>query len=71
MWQILKEHIIELFEGHIACNKESKSVIVIPIKNKKGVITYILDIDHDKINAFNKIDEMNLKSINNLILELV
>ena len=62
---------VELFEGHIACNKESKSVIVIPIKNKKGVITYILDIDHDKINAFNKIDEMNLKSINNLILELV
>lgn len=62
---------VELFEGHIACNKESKSEIVIPIKNKKGVITYILDIDHDKINAFSKIDEMNLKSINNLILELV
>ena len=62
---------VELFEGHINCNKESKSEIVIPIKNKKGVITYILDIDHDKINAFNKIDEMSLSSINNLILELV
>ena len=62
---------VELFEGHINCNKESKSEIVIPIKNKKGVITYILDIDHDKINAFNKIDEINLSSINNLILELV
>ena len=45
--------------------------IVIPIFNKKKDVVYVLDIDHDKINAFNKEDEKNLKLINKLILEII
>ena len=62
---------VNLFEGHIACNEASKSEIVIPIRNKKGEITYILDVDHDRINAFDEVDEKNLSLINNLIVKII
>ena len=45
---------VDLFEGHISCNPASKSEIVIPFRNKSNEIVYILDIDHNKINAFKK-----------------
>ncbi len=62
---------VNLFEGHIACNEASKSEIVIPIRNKKGEITYILDVDHDRINAFDEVDEKNLSLINDLIVKII
>jgi L-methionine (R)-S-oxide reductase len=62
---------VDLFEGHITCNEASKSEIVIPIRNKKGEITYILDVDHDKINAFDEVDEKNLSLINDLIVKII
>ena len=62
---------IDLFEGHIACNEASKSEIVIPIRNKKGEIKYILDVDHDSKNAFDEEDEKNLILINDLIVKII
>ena len=62
---------VSLFKGHIACNPHSKSEIVVPIFNKRKKIVYVLDIDHDKINAFNEEDEENLRLINKLILEII
>ena len=73
-WKENKSFIVKdvsLFKGHIACNPNSKSEIVIPIFNKRKEVVYVLDIDHDKINAFNKEDEINLRLINKLILEIV
>ena len=62
---------VDLFEGHIACNEASKSEIVIPIRNKKGEIAYILDVDQDSKNAFDEVDEKNLSLINNLIVKII
>ena len=62
---------VSLFDGHIACNPNSKSEIVVPIFNKRKEIVYVLDIDHDKINAFNEEDEKNIRLINKLILEII
>ena len=62
---------VDLFEGHIACNQAAKSEIVIPIRNKKGEIVYILDVDQDYINAFDEIDKKNLRLINNLIVDII
>ena len=39
--------------------------------NINDEIVYVLDIDHDQKNAFNKIDEMNLKTINKLIVPIL
>ena len=62
---------VDLFEGHIACNETSKSEIVIPIRNKKGEIAYILDVDHHRTNAFDEIDEKNLSLINDIIVKII
>lgn len=73
-WSENKSIIVEdvdLFEGHISCNAASKSEIVIPFKNSNDEIVYVLDIDHDQKNAFNKIDEINLKTINKLIVPIL
>ena len=73
-WKENKSFIVKdvsLFKGHIACNPNSKSEIVIPIFNKRKEVVYVLDIDHDKINAFNKEDEINLRLINKLILKII
>ena len=62
---------VDLFEGHISCNPASKSEIVIPFRNKSNEIVYILDIDHDKMNAFKREDEVNLKIVNSLLLKIL
>jgi GAF domain-containing protein len=62
---------VDLFEGHIVCNEASKSEIVIPIRNKMGEITYVLDVDHDSINTFDELDEKNLSLINDLIVKII
>lgn len=62
---------VDLFEGHISCNPASKSEIVIPFRNKSNEIVYILDIDHNKMNAFKKEDEVNLKIVNSLLLKIL
>lgn len=44
------------FPGHIACDANSNSEIVIPIR-KDGQIIGVLDIDSPKFNRFNETDE--------------
>ena len=61
---------VDLFDGHIACNVASKSEIAVPFKNRFNEIVYILDIDHNKKNAFSNEDEVNLKLLNTLILKI-
>lgn len=59
---------INKFPGHIACDIDSKSEIVVPlIKNKK--IIGILDIDSNSYNSFDEIDKNYLEKICNLLLE--
>ena len=47
------------FPGHIACDAESQSEIVIPI-NSNGKTVAVLDIDSPITNRFNEIDEQGL-----------
>jgi GAF domain-containing protein len=58
---------VHQFAGHIACNPESKSEIVVPVFNKKGKIIAILDIDSDKINDFNESDKTGLERLTAII----
>ena len=55
------------FPGHIACSSESKSEIVVPIKNSSGDVVFILDIDSDRLNCFDKVDQKYLEEIAALI----
>lgn len=47
---------VDEFPGHIACNEASKSEIVLPVYNSKQEIFAILDVDSDRLAAFDEID---------------
>ena len=57
---------VEKFPGHIACNAESKSEIVIPIFVNREV-TAVLDVDSDKVADFDETDSEYLGEISKLI----
>ena len=57
---------VEEFPGHIACSSDSKSEIVLPaFKNNK--VALVLDVDSDKLNDFDKTDELYLGQVMRLI----
>ena len=51
------------FPNHIACDSLSKSEIVVPVKNRVGEITAVLDVDSKELNSFNEVDAENLELI--------
>ena len=53
---------VDEFPGHIACSSLSRSEIVIPgVLNNE--VVFILDVDSNKLNDFDKIDEKYLTLI--------
>jgi len=68
-WE-LKEPIlvpnVDEFPGHIACSSASKSEVVVPIF-KNGEVIGILDVDSDKLDDFDEVDESALTQIAELL----
>lgn len=54
---------VEQFPGHIACSSASKSEIVVPISDKKGKVTAVLDIDSENLATFDETDREWLEKI--------
>lgn len=54
------------FPGHIACSSASKSEIVVPIIKDNQVVG-VLDIDSEKLAAFDNIDKEWLEKITKLV----
>ncbi len=50
------------FPGHIACSAASQSEIVVPIINQ-GQVRSVLDVDSDKLDDFNDIDQKYLTEL--------
>lgn len=59
---------VDEFPGHIACDAESKSEIVIPLV-KEGKLYGVLDIDSPIISRFDENDRINLEILLNLLVE--
>ena len=57
---------VEKFPGHIACSSLSKSEIVVPLVHK-GATQFVLDIDSDRLNDFDAVDQKYLEQIVALI----
>lgn len=53
---------VEQFPGHIACSALSRSEIVIPFF-ENGKIILVLDVDSDKLNDFDSVDQAGLEAI--------
>jgi GAF domain-containing protein len=61
---------VDEFPGHIACSSASKSEIVLPAF-KNGEVTLVLDVDSDKLNDFDAIDERELSKVMRLIEQFI
>ena len=54
---------VEQFPGHIACSSASRSEIVVPVFDKEGRVTAVLDIDSERLAAFDETDQRYLEEI--------
>ncbi len=60
---------VDEFPGHIACSSLSKSELVIPLKSSDGIVLGVLDIDSDVFNSFDRLDEIELSFLMDLLLK--
>ncbi len=54
---------VEAFPDHIACSSSTRSEIVLPVRNAKGDLIAVFDIDSDRPDAFDAADQAGLESI--------
>lgn len=61
---------VEQFPGHIACDGDSKSEIVVPIvaeKDGEKKVVAIIDVDCAELDGFDETDRKNLEQLAELI----
>ena len=58
---------VHQFPGHIACDSRSNSEVVVPLRNRQGNITGVLDVDSKDLNAFDETDRLGLERILELL----
>jgi L-methionine (R)-S-oxide reductase len=58
---------VHQFAGHIACDPKSQSEIVVPVRNKAGKVTAVLDADSNQLNTYDPTDAQYLEQIAALI----
>ena len=54
---------VSQFPGHIACDPNSKSEIVVPVFGPDRELIAVLDVDSDQIDAFDEEDRRGLERI--------
>jgi GAF domain-containing protein len=54
---------VNQFPGHIACDPNSKSEIVVPVFDAEDALIAVLDVDSDQLNAFDEDDARGLERI--------
>jgi len=57
------------FPGHIACDPHSRSEIVVPVFGTDGELFAVLDVDSDRLNAFDEEDRAGLEKIVSLFAQ--
>lgn len=61
---------VDQFPGHIACSSASRSEVVVPVRNAQGDVVAVLDIDSDRLSAFDDTDRLWLERIAGLLVIL-
>ncbi len=54
---------VRQFPGYIACSASTKSEIVVPVLTPGPDLVAVLDVDSDRLSAFDEIDRVNLEEI--------
>jgi len=58
---------VHQFPGHIACDPNSKSEIVVPVFNHWDELIAVLDVDSAEYDAFDELDQKHLEEIVSLL----
>lgn len=61
---------VEKFPGHIACSNSSRSEIVLPAFKDQEVFL-VLDVDSERLNDFDVVDEENLLEVMEIVERLL
>ena len=61
---------VEAFDGHIACDPQARSEVVVPLF-KSGELLGVLDIDSTSLSRFTEQDEAGLKVLAQLYLSSI
>ena len=51
------------FPGHIACDSRAESEIVVPVRDRRGTIVAVFDVDSTEKGAFDGVDRAELEAI--------
>jgi len=54
---------VEAFPGHIACSSHTRSEIVVPVVTPDGALHAVLDVDSNRLAAFDAHDQAGLEAI--------
>ena len=54
---------VHAFPGHIACDARSRSEVVVPVRDRSGSLIAVLDIDSDRVAAFDETDAKELERL--------
>ena len=54
---------VDKYPGHIACDARSRSEIVVPVLDRRGDLIAVLDVDSDRLDAFNAEDQQGLERL--------
>lgn len=57
------------FPGHIACDSQTNSEIVVPVYNKDKELIAVFDVDSTKFSTFDEIDKLWLEKILKAVFE--
>lgn len=60
---------VEAFPGHIACDSASASEIVVPVRDARGELIAVLDVDSTIPDAFDEVDQHWLEHLVALLRE--
>ena len=62
---------VHAFPGHIACDANSQSEIVVPVFNSDGILIAVLDVDSDRKAMFDEVDGEALVDIVRSVFSIV
>ena len=54
---------VDAFPGHIACASSTRSEIVVPVFDAAGDVIAVLDIDSNRPDAFDAVDQAALEAM--------
>ena len=69
--EIQIENDVSAIPHHIACSDDTKSEMVIPIRDNENNVRAVLDIDSTEINSFDEVDQEYLQKICEYLSERV